>query len=159
MNLAPPPADWQEAILVGARQFMNGRICFFEETDAVTPYDPITGEGGATGIRVIWAGKARIQQLRTPKEFSTGYELEASRFFRFQLDPEEVGNPIPFVPHGTLARALDGGRDSSLESLSFTVNSSINSSHMAVRTVELASNMIPIAWTWKVNEDGDVEYA
>ena len=51
------------------------------------------------------------------------------------------------------------GRDSSLESLSFTVNSAINSSHMAVRTVELASNMIPIAWAWKVNEDGDVEYA
>ena len=50
MNLAPPPADWQEAILVGARQFMTGRICFFAETDAVTPYAPITGEGGATGI-------------------------------------------------------------------------------------------------------------
>lgn len=149
-SLKAPPANWQEAILNSARMFMNADICFYREIAPDEPYNPVTGQGGDGGIAVYWRGKARVQHLRAPREFSTGYQAEATRFFRFQVDPIDTwnGNSLPFLPQGVKARVLAGGRDSHLESLAFVANSAINSSHMAVRTVELSSNMTPVEWQW-----------
>lgn len=144
MSLKPPPANWEDAIRDAAIQFMNGTVCFYEEIVAV-PYDPITGNGGEVGVDILWSGKARIQQIRSPRQFDTEYQADASRYFRFQLDPED--NP-PQIPFGTKARVLDGGRDADLQSLIYVTNSAINSSHMAVRTVELVSNMDFVTWEW-----------
>lgn len=142
VSLTSPPANWEEAILNSAVQFMNAEVCFYDSVDI--PYDPITGAGGPT-VQVLWRGKARVQQLRTPQEFQTDYQASSSRPFRFQLDPRDS---VPELYFGVKARVLDGGRDSGLESLVYIVNSAINSSHMAVRTVELITNMRPQEWDW-----------
>ena len=155
--LKPPPASWEDAILSTARLFMNAEVCFYREIepDEDKRYNPVTGEGDDAGIAVFWRGKARVQHMRAPREFKTDYQAGASHYFRFQLDPAESGNSLPFLPSGVKARVIDGGRDSSLESLVYVTNSAINSSHMAVRTVELKSNMTPIVWQW--NPDGPNE--
>ena len=144
VSLKPPPADWEDAILQAAIPFMNAEVCFYEEVPG-TPYNPVTGTGGSTEIDVLWRGKARVQHIRSPREFNTQYQAGSTRFFRFQLDPADSPPQIPF---GAKARVLDGGRDADLESLVYIVNSAINSSHMAVRTVELSSNMEFVTWTW-----------
>jgi hypothetical protein len=121
--------NWQDQIHDVAVQFMNAQVQFF-----VTNKNPV----GAPVETILWQGKARVQQLRAPREGQTSYESTGSRMFRFQLDPDD--NP-PFFNEGTFARVLDGGRDPDLELLIMTVNSSINSSHRAVRTVELRADM------------------
>lgn len=143
-----PGRGWQDVILDSARPFMNGRVLFYWSGDT-TDYDPVTNTGGGSPIGPIWAGKARIQHLRAPQEFATDYQADATRYFRFQIDPSEPGNPIPpILPEGIKARVLDGGRDPSLLSLAFVTTSAINSSDRAVRTIELSANMSPVAWTW-----------
>lgn len=143
-GLKPGGGSWSDSIHDVAVQFMNARVCFFRSTKG--NYDPITGEGSDDAIEIIFAGKARVQQLRTPREFTTPYQASASRNFRFQLDPDDG---VPGLFEGVKARVLDGGRDTDLEHYAFTVNSAINSSHMAVRTVELISNMKRVDWTWQ----------
>lgn len=122
---------------------MNGEVCFYK--DGSDDYDPVTGIGGEGIPEIIWQGKARIQQLRAPREFVVPYSAGSTRYFRFQIDPDDKP---PFFPQGTKARVLFGGRDPDLELLAYTVNSAINSSHMAVRTVELAANMDAVKWDW-----------
>lgn len=142
VSLKPAPQGWEDAILDAAVQFMNAEVCFYEvESD---DEDDITGTGSVS-VRILWRGKARVQQLRSPRDSSTEYQASDSRAFRFQLDP---GDSVPEVYSGTKARVLAGGRDSGLEALAFVVDSAINSSHKAVRTVELTSNMRPVNWTW-----------
>lgn len=128
---------------------MNATVCFYEESGVTEAYDPITGTGGGTSINVLWSGKARVQHLGQPSQFQTSYNTESSHMFRFQLDPAD--NP-PNISFGVKARVLNGGRDSSLESYVFVVNSAVNSSHMAVRTIELESTMEPIVWDWPVGD-------
>lgn len=147
VSIAPPPASWEDAILNAAIPLMNAKVCFYEATD--DDYDPITGTGGQ-GIRVIWAGKARVQHLRAPRQFQDGVQVQVDRSFRFQLDP---GDSVPHLYGGVKARVLDGGRDSSLETLAYVVDSAINSSHMAVRTIELKSNLKPVTWKWSWDPD------
>lgn len=149
MSIGAPPADWQQAIHDTAIQFMTGEVCFYKESKATIPYDPVTGEGGEDGIDIIWRGKARIQQLRTPREYTTPYQASASRNFRFQLDPDDN---VPWLYEGTKARVTNGARDEALTSYAFVVNSAINSSDMAVRTVELISNMKRVTWTWEPSD-------
>lgn len=139
--MAPPPANWEEAILIAARQFMNAEVCFYKTTD---DRDDITGTGDVT-VEVLWKGKARVQHLRAPRTDSSEYQASDSRAFRFQLDPAD--NP-PQLYSGAQARVLAGGRDPSLETYSYVVDSAVNSSHMAVRTIELTADMRPVTWGW-----------
>lgn len=140
-----PPQEWSDAILSVAKTFMNADVCFYEESGVTEPYNPITGDGGATGITVIWRGKARVQHLGQPSQFNTSVNTNANHMFRFQLDPAD--NP-PEVYFGLKARVLDGGRDQSLTQYAMVVNSAVNSSHMAVRTIELETTMEPADWEW-----------
>lgn len=145
VSIGKPPANWEEAILDTAIQFMNAEVCFYDSAEGPDgPYDPITGVGGMV-IRVLWRGKARVQQLRSPREFETEYQASANRSFRFQLDPRDS---VPDLYQGVKARVLAGGRDPGLESLAYVVNSAINSSHKAVRTVELTATMRKTPWDW-----------
>ena len=139
------PQSWEQEILDAAIEFMNADVCFYEESGVTEPYDPITGTGGATGITVIWRGKARVQHLGQPSQYETMYNANANHMFRFQLDPAD--NP-PEIYFGLKARVLDGGRDQSLTQYAMVVNSAVNSSHMAVRTIELESTMEPANWEW-----------
>lgn len=144
VSLKPAPSGWEDAIHDAAVQFMNAEVCFYEATET-TPYNPVTGTGGPTGATVLWQGKARVQQIRSPRQFQEEYQANATRFFRFQLDPKDN---LPAIEFGWKARVLDGARDPELERLVFVVNSAINSSHRAVRTVELSANMERVTWTW-----------
>lgn len=139
------PSGWQQEIHDIAVQFMTGEVCFYREKPSTVPYNPITGEGGEDGVEIIWRGKARIQQLRTPREYTTPYQASASRNFRFQLDPDDN---LPRLYEGAKARVTNAGRDDALTTYLFVVNSAVNSSDMAVRTVELISNMKAVDWTW-----------
>lgn len=146
MSISPPPANWEEAILLGAVQFMNAEVCFYEVTN--DDFDDATDAGGA-GIRLLWRGRARVQQLRAPREASSEFQQSDSRAFRFQLDPRDS---VPLLYSGAKARVIAGGRDPGLEALAYVTDSAINSSHMAVRTVELTANMRPAKWTWEPDE-------
>lgn len=143
VTLKPPPASWEDAILNAAVEFMNAEVCFYEITE--DEWDDIT-QSGDVEVSVLWRGKARVQHMRAPREASTEYQSSDSRAFRFQLDPRDG---VPALYSGAKARVLAGGRDPSLESLAFVVDSAINSSHMAVRTVELTANMRPVQWKWE----------
>lgn len=147
--------SWEDRILQIARREMKAEVCFYREQTGFEEYDPITGTGGDGGIAVFWRGKARVQHMRAPREFSTSYQAESTRFFRFQLDPAEPGNSVPFMPQGVKARVLAGGRDSHLESLAFVVISAINSSNMAVRSIELSTNMRVVDWPWNPFEESE----
>ena len=161
VSLKPPPKDWTEAIAAIAVLFQNARVCFYKD-DGEGDADPLTGTGTDGGIEIIWAGAARVQQLRSPRQFATDYQAGSNRAFRFQLD-KEAG--VPFLPEGVKARVLNAGvsgdgemdpGDVHLELLSYVVDSAINGSHQAVKTVELTATMRPVEWTWDVNEDGEV---
>lgn len=143
VTLTPPPASWEDSILITARLFMVAEVCFYT-LDESTPWDPISGTGGSVAS-VIWKGKARVQHLRAPRDQSNEYQTSDTRNFRFQLDPAD--NP-PLLYTGVKARVLKGGRDPMLETLAYVVDSGVNSSQMAVRTVELTSDMRPTEWNW-----------
>lgn len=153
VSLSPPPASWVDVIKDTAEMFMTARVCFFEEVEGGV-IDPIAGTGD-TQIGIIWSGLARVQHLRSAQRFATDYQAEANRPFRFQLPKD---SDVPFLPQGTKARVLDSGPegDPDLQGLVYVVDSAINASFQAVKTVELTSTMSPVAWSWSVDEDGAV---
>lgn len=125
---------WAEKIHSVAVGFMNSVIEVFVTT---------TNQYGVPVSQTLWVGKARVQQLRTPSDSSTGYGSRALRSFRFQIDPDD--NP-PNITEGAQVRVLDGGRDPDLCFYAYTVHSAVNSSHRAVRTLECRSEM-KVAYT------------
>lgn len=143
--MGPAPAGWEDAILIAARQFMNAEVCFYKVVGGTEDLPEINRPGTPGTVQVLWRGKARVQHIRAPRPDSPEYQASDSRAFRFQLDPAD--NP-PQLYSGARARVLDGGRDSSLETYSYVVDSAVNSSHMAVRTVELTADMRPVTWGW-----------
>lgn len=145
VGLRPVPKNWEDAIHGAAIQFMNAEVCFYRVIEGTDDYPEINQPGTPGGVEVTWRGKARVQHLRAPRADSTEYQASDSRSFRFQLDPRD--NP-PQLYSGNLARVIDGGRDASLLTYSFVVDSAVNSSHMSVRTVELTSDMRPMDWRW-----------
>ena len=165
VSLKPPPSNWTDAIAGVANLFQNARVCFYETDDSGSDYDPITGQGTEFTVKPIWSGLARVQHLRAPSTFATEYQAGANRAFRFQVD-KDAG--LPFLSEGVKARVIDAGvpgaliemgaGDADLEKLAYVVNSSINASHYAVKTVELTSTMRPVEWTWTLDDDGSVVY-
>lgn len=145
VSIGTPVTGWQDAILATARQFMTGEVCFYRVVGGTDDLPEIGQPGTPATVEVLWRGKARIQHLRAPRRDSTEYQASDSRSFRFQLDPED--NP-PVVYAGTKARVLNGARDASLENYLYQVESAVNSSDMAVRTVELTADMRPNTWGW-----------
>lgn len=145
VSIGIPITGWQDAIHAAAVQYMNAEVCFYKAIGG--NYDEITNTGTPGTIEILWRGKARVQHLRAPREASTEVQSGDQRAFRFQLDPND--NPPPLYS-GTKARVINGGRDPQLALYAYSVDSAVNSSHMAVRTVELTANMRPANWSWEV---------
>lgn len=164
VSLKPPPASWTDVIGDTAEMFMNARVCFYSvEEDTDDPYDPITGEGQEFSINILWSGLARVQHLRSPSTFASEYQAGANRAFRFQVGKNKG---LPFLSEGVKARVLSAGvsgplidmgsGDADLEKLAYVVNSAINASHQAVKTIELLATMREVVWTWTLDDDGSV---
>lgn len=145
VSIGTPVVGWQDNILATARQFMTGEVCFYRVVGGREDLPEIGQPGTPATVEVFWRGKARIQHLRAPRRDSTEYQASDSRSFRFQLDPED--NP-PALYAGTKARVLNGGRDEQLTTYAYQVESAVNSTQMAVRTVELTADMRPTTWGW-----------
>lgn len=145
VSIGTPVTGWQDIILDTARQFMTGEVCFYRVVGGKDNLPEIGQPGTPATVEVIWRGKARIQHIRAPRRDSTEYQASDSRSFRFQLDPLDN---IPPLYVGTKARVLNGARDETLETYSYMVESAVNSSDMAVRTVELTADMRPTTWGW-----------
>lgn len=145
VSIGTPVVGWEDNILATARQFMTGEVCFYRVVGGKDDLPEIGQPGTPATVEVIWRGKARVQHLRAPRRDSTEYQASDSRSFRFQLDPAD--NP-PVVYAGTKARVISGGRDASLETYGYQVESAVNSTQMAVRTVELTADMRPVKWGW-----------
>lgn len=145
VSIGTPVTGWEDNILDTARQFMTGEVCFYRIVGGKDSFPEVGRPGTPGSVEVIWRGKARIQHLRAPRRDSTEYQTSDSRSFRFQLDP--LDNP-PVLYAGTKARVLNGGRDESLLNYSYQVESAVNSTQMAVRTVELTADMRPMTWGW-----------
>lgn len=145
VSIGTPVTGWQDIILDTARQFMTGEVCFYRVVGGKDNLPEIGQPGTPATIEIIWRGKARIQPIRAPRRDSTEYQASDSRSFRFQMDPLDE---IPPLYAGTKARVLNGARDETLETYSYMVESAVNSSDMAVRTVELTADMRPTTWGW-----------
>lgn len=145
VNIGIPITNWADQIHSAAIQYMNAEVCFYKVIPGSR--DDITGEGDEGSVDILWRGKARVQHLRAPRDSSNNVQSNDSRAFRFQLDPDD--NP-PILYSGTKARVINGGRDPQLLAYAFSVDSAVNSSHMAVRTVELTANMRSAEWAWEV---------
>lgn len=163
VSIARPPSHWTEAIAEISNQFQNARVCFYRETDGDDDYDPIDQTGNGPGVEVIWAGAARVQQLRAPQKFATDYQDDSSKAFIFELS-KAAG--VPYMPQGTQARVINAGvpgaagqmtpGDQHLSLLAFVVDANVSASHQAVNTVELTANMKPVRWDWTIDDSGVV---
>jgi hypothetical protein len=94
---------------------------------------------------VLWSGKARIQQIRGASEYVAGVGQVSTRPVRFQVPYDEE---LPLIRKGLQIRVTDGGEEKVLETLSFVVEGTINSSYGWNRTIECyvdltSANFVP----------------
>ena len=73
------------------------------------------------------------------------------RAIRFQIELR-AGDPV--ITTGLTVRVDDGGKNKQLEQFAYTVQSSVNSSHAALRTIEAISEGLGIGF-WHVLDDND----
>lgn len=153
--------DWSKVItdVVDASGVMNGEVQWFIPGDPGT-YDPATDTYvGGTADSVVGTTIARIQHLREPRNVSTSYEWTTYRRIRVQIPysaialaytglyPSYAYYPSPGlypsslllsqpITKGTRGLITNGGKDPALVGRVLVVESALNSSWAALRTVE-----------------------
>lgn len=125
------PGDWTSTIRSVAQEFQNGEVVWF--TDAVTPYDGTDGTGGSAGESEIVTTTARIQHLREPRTIGSQYDVTVQRRFRVQIPYSAATEPIG---KGVKGRITNGGENPGLVGKILVVDSAVNASWMAVRSIE-----------------------
>lgn len=122
MSLPPRQnlADWSGEIGREAEKFMNAEAKFYD-----------------SGKNLKLTCKARVQHLRSPIDISSATALGTKRNIRLQIPLSEAS---VFITKGWLVQ-IEGGNDPSLEKITLSVTSAINSSHAAIRTVEAQSEL------------------
>ena len=121
----PPRVDldnWSAEIGRVAEEHMNATAKWYKGT---TP-------------TLQFTSKARIQPLRTPQDASTATSWATKRAGIVQ---------VPLTAHtGLISKGwigqFSGGKDPALDNISVTVQSAINSSHAAVRTIHWISEVV-----------------
>lgn len=132
--------DWSEEILEAAKEFFNGEARVMRPgTPGV--YDPITNAttGGSAASTVMDWRPARAQHVRLPLENHDSNGWQTERRYRFQW---EIRTGDAQIGKGLYVE-FRGGKDPTLALLSFQVNSAVNSSHAALRTVEASTEAAP----------------
>lgn len=80
---------------------------------------------------------ARVQHLRAPLDASSASAWATKRAIRVQIP---LTDSAALIRKGWIVQFI-GGNDPALENISATVQSAINSSHAAIRTVECISEL------------------
>lgn len=132
MQLPPPAAytDWSDEIAEDAVGEMNGAICIYDPPSTTPVIGPVNV--GDVGRR------ARIQNMRIPRPTTNADEWEVNRAIRFQI---EILAGDPPLRKGMVVRVTDGGKDPSLVNFAFIIETAVNSSHAALRTIETISEL------------------
>lgn len=127
------PGAWNVTIRNIAEQFQNGEVQWFIAVPG-TGYDPIAKTYVTPPSETaIGTTAARIQHIREPRAVATNYEYTTYRRFRFQIPYSDIALDIT---KGVLGRVTDGGDDPRLVGQIVTVQSAVNSSWAAIRTIE-----------------------
>lgn len=133
--------DFSDAIAAVATQFMNATVRVEIPNSATpdAPYDPTADTGGSSAPTVIRRGPARVQKIRRPLNVNAPTEWSSAHQIRVQMP---LDNSIPFVPKGAHIVVEDGGRDKTLEALTYIVTMSVNSSWAALTTYECIAEIV-----------------
>jgi hypothetical protein len=128
--------------------WMNATVQIIDPNVGDSSWDPFTNAEANSEPTVLWQGKARIQPVRSGAMSSpeVGYSESGIRGILLQVPmSEELG----FVRKGLQVIVIDGGSDTELEQLQFTISSAINSSYAWIRTIECEVDIKSIAnSTW-----------
>lgn len=135
MPLRAATTDWHDQAAAVLAEWRNASIQIVDPSDFTMPdgpYDVVTDTGGTKEFAVVWEGPARIieQHLGSSAPGKTAWATQRSFHFDIALTPD-----LPFFRQGLRIKVLNGGRDHTLEALSYTVQPSVNSSHALQRTI------------------------
>lgn len=137
MSLPFPPSplgDWSAVVGAVLAPFFNAQIQIVNPNSAsVTDYDPDTDTGDTIAPVLICTSPARITKVRFPKEAQTPVSTTGVSRFRFQLPRDPTR---PFIPAGWQVIVTDGGKETQLEQVTYTVLMSLNDSWAPITTIE-----------------------
>lgn len=121
MSLPPrTSATWSEEIGTVAAEYMNATAKFY------------------TSAKVLKiTSKARVQHLRAPLDSSSPVTWGTQRAIRLQIPLNATSGAIT---KGWLVQ-ISGANDPTLNLVTMTVQSAVNSSHAALRTIECISDL------------------
>lgn len=141
MSLPPlSPSNWADEIAQEAERWMNCTATF---------YDPVPGNPPT--LTKLFEAKARWQHLRTPVDSSNATAWSTKRAGRIQVP---LNAATGLVKRGLIVRLSPGVdpvtgaliplRDPTLALISFTTQNAVNSSHAALRTIEVVTEVVPV---------------
>lgn len=136
MSLPPrtDPDDWAQEIAEDAEGEMTGEVAYFDpDHTTVIPYLPGPPEsGGYSVLKLLFTTKARIAILQAPRDPSNALAYSTKRIVQIQ---HPINASTMLIRKGLIVRVLNGGDDPVLLKVAMTVQSALNGSKAAVRTV------------------------
>lgn len=152
MRLEP----WYERIRKRAEQFQNASVEVRVPVKSSTSFNPSTNTGGGWDTKVVYKGPARIQQItrgRDREGYSNNPLVENTVLVQLRREEGWASSSTPTtftepkgsykVPSGATVKVTAGGNNASLSKEVLIVDTSIDSSNMAV--VDLFCNLNPEA--------------
>lgn len=134
-------SDWSAPASVVAAGKMNATIQILDLSGPKTEYDPVTNTGGYSTPIPIWTGAARIQQIYTARgsniDGDSTRNPTGQRTILFQIPLAAYDGRIE---RGWQIRVLDPGKDVSLALYTYHVDSAMNSSWAAARTIACSTD-------------------
>lgn len=132
-------SDWSAPASGVAEGKMNAVIAIIDLSGPKTPYDPITNTGGSVVPRVVWQGKARIQQIYTARgsniDGDSTRNPTGQRTILFNIPLKGKDAYKDRIERGWQIKVIDPGKDPSLVEYTYHVDSAVNSSWAAARTI------------------------
>lgn len=138
---------WNVRIREAAERFQNATVTVYRLGGEDAPFDVETNTGGSRVRIPVYKGKARVQEVSANRdhEGSTVRNPNSEVLMRFQLPPhsgwaDDFDSPTSYTSELGARRLLrdwqilvtDGADNPGLTRMSFTIDTNVNSSHMAV---------------------------
>lgn len=115
-------------------EWMTGSIQIVDPNIKDQKHDRWTNQPTGAGATVLWAGKARIQPIRTPLDAKEPMGETSIAAVRFQIPIAALGDTP--VRKGLRVLVVNPGEDPTLDRYQYIVRRSINSSMAWNRTIE-----------------------